>query len=205
LLIEYDNREKFNILWANQRLSVWYKEYTGGVEMEAQPQSLQGFFLEEDLNMFALAFDYFDENRGKAFRKLYHRIGERNLWIFINSVVVEPTEDGRPGKIIVMLTDLTREIESEVSLHRILEQNSRVRKKYRDMKLTPREREVLQLISRGRTNKQIASDLNISLHTVDSHRKHLLAKFDVNNTAALVRISLELAFDFEYSGEFLRQ
>jgi len=53
--------------------------------------------------------------------------------------------------------------------------------------LSSREKEVLQLIGEGLTNPQIAAKLFISLHTVDSHRKNLLTKFDVNNTAGLIR------------------
>ncbi|RYZ48941.1 MAG: response regulator transcription factor, partial [Sphingobacteriales bacterium] len=45
--------------------------------------------------------------------------------------------------------------------------------------LTSREREVLLLIADGCTNPQIAEKLSLSLHTVDTHRKNLLTKFDV--------------------------
>ncbi len=55
--------------------------------------------------------------------------------------------------------------------------------------LTSREKEVLQLIAEGHTNPQIAQQLFISLHTVDSHRKNLLTKFDVNNTAGLIKLA----------------
>jgi DNA-binding NarL/FixJ family response regulator len=54
-----------------------------------------------------------------------------------------------------------------------------------------REKEVLQLIVDGLTNPQIAEKLFISLHTVDSHRKNLLAKFNVNNTASLIRMAIK--------------
>ena len=52
--------------------------------------------------------------------------------------------------------------------------------------ITRREKEVLQLISEGLTNKEIADKLFVSLSTVDSHRKNLLTKFNVMNTAALI-------------------
>lgn len=55
--------------------------------------------------------------------------------------------------------------------------------------LSRREAEVLQLISDGLTNPQIAEKLFISLHTVDSHRKNLLTKFGVNNTASLIKLA----------------
>lgn len=53
--------------------------------------------------------------------------------------------------------------------------------------ISSREKEVLKLIASGLTNPQIAEKLFISLHTVDSHRKNLLTKFNVNNTASLVK------------------
>jgi DNA-binding NarL/FixJ family response regulator len=52
--------------------------------------------------------------------------------------------------------------------------------------LTRREMEVLEWIAKGLTNKEIAEKLFVSTNTVDTHRKNLLAKFDVLNTAALV-------------------
>jgi DNA-binding NarL/FixJ family response regulator len=55
--------------------------------------------------------------------------------------------------------------------------------------LTSREKEVLLLIAEGMTNPQIAQQLFISLHTVDSHRKNLLTKFEVNNTAGLIKLA----------------
>lgn len=52
--------------------------------------------------------------------------------------------------------------------------------------LTPREREVLELIARGFSNKKIALLLELSIKTVESHRTHIMKKLDVHNTAALV-------------------
>lgn len=52
--------------------------------------------------------------------------------------------------------------------------------------ISSREIEVLKLIARGYSSKILAAELNISQHTADSHRKNLLAKFNVKNTAELV-------------------
>jgi DNA-binding NarL/FixJ family response regulator len=57
--------------------------------------------------------------------------------------------------------------------------------------LTQREKEVLGLIAEGHTNGEIADRLFISPLTVDSHRKNLLAKFGVRNTAAMIKYALE--------------
>ncbi len=55
--------------------------------------------------------------------------------------------------------------------------------------LTSREKDVLSLIAEGLTNPQIAEKLFISTYTVDSHRKNLLTKFNVNNTAGLIKLA----------------
>lgn len=60
--------------------------------------------------------------------------------------------------------------------------------------LTTREKEVLVLIAEGMTNNEIAEKLFISPLTVDSHRKNLLAKFGVKNTAAMVKYGMEAGF-----------
>ena len=57
--------------------------------------------------------------------------------------------------------------------------------------LTPREKEVLELIAAGYTNPQIAEKIFLSPFTVDSHRKNLLAKLAVKNTASLIRLAIE--------------
>jgi DNA-binding NarL/FixJ family response regulator len=57
--------------------------------------------------------------------------------------------------------------------------------------ITRREKEVLQLIAGGLTNKEIAEKLFISATTVDTHRNSLLSKFEVRNTANLVRMAAQ--------------
>lgn len=56
----------------------------------------------------------------------------------------------------------------------------------RDGLLTPREREILQLIGEGKTHQEIADTLHISVRTVDTHRNNILQKLNIHNTAGLV-------------------
>jgi DNA-binding NarL/FixJ family response regulator len=57
--------------------------------------------------------------------------------------------------------------------------------------ITPREQSVLRLIAEGYTNQQIADTLFISVKTADTHRKNMLAKLKLSNTAALVKFAIE--------------
>ncbi len=57
--------------------------------------------------------------------------------------------------------------------------------------ITRREKEILCLIAEGYTNPEIAEKLFISPSTVDSHRKNLLAKMGMKNTASLIKFAME--------------
>ncbi|WP_321474298.1 response regulator transcription factor [uncultured Paludibaculum sp.] len=56
--------------------------------------------------------------------------------------------------------------------------------------LTSREREVLQLIAEGKTNKEIATDLKLSVYTVDAHRGRIMEKLNLHSTGELVRFAV---------------
>jgi DNA-binding NarL/FixJ family response regulator len=58
--------------------------------------------------------------------------------------------------------------------------------------ITPRQREVLELISRGLTMKEVASQLNISTRTAESHKYEMMQTLGVESTAELIRYSLRL-------------
>jgi len=60
-------------------------------------------------------------------------------------------------------------------------------RKTKGEKLTPREQQVLQLIGDGKSTKEIAKVLHISVKTAEFHRGHLMKKLDVHDTASLMR------------------
>ena len=64
-------------------------------------------------------------------------------------------------------------------------------KSMHSMEITDREKDVLRLIADGLTTNEIADKLFISAHTVNTHRKNLLSKLDIKNTASLVRYALD--------------
>ena len=57
--------------------------------------------------------------------------------------------------------------------------------------LSSREREVLQLIAEGKTNKEVATRLNLSVYTVDSHRGKIMEKLNLHSTGELVRFAVK--------------
>ncbi|HEX8520874.1 MAG TPA: response regulator transcription factor [Tepidisphaeraceae bacterium] len=56
--------------------------------------------------------------------------------------------------------------------------------------LTAKEREVLQLIAEGKSTKEIAAVLSVSVKTIDTHRQHIMDKLDIHNVAELTRYAI---------------
>jgi len=56
--------------------------------------------------------------------------------------------------------------------------------------LTPRQREILQLIAEGKSTREIADTLHLSVKTVETHRTQLMDRLDIHDMAGLVRYAL---------------
>ena len=56
--------------------------------------------------------------------------------------------------------------------------------------LTSREREVLQMLAEGKTNKEIAGVLDLSVYTIDAHRGHIMEKLNLHSINDLVRFAV---------------
>jgi DNA-binding NarL/FixJ family response regulator len=80
---------------------------------------------------------------------------------------------------------------SEILLGDYLTLQSRAQEPSAFEQLTPREREVLQLIAEGHTNMSIAQTLDVSVKTVEKHRANLMNKLDTHEVAGLTRIALK--------------
>lgn len=72
-----------------------------------------------------------------------------------------------------------------------LTRRSKTTSKRDDIPLTPRELEMLKLIAEEYSNQEIANKLFISIRTVDTHKRNLLEKLKVKNTAGLVKYALK--------------
>ena len=56
--------------------------------------------------------------------------------------------------------------------------------------LTSREREIIQLVAEGRSSKEIADTLGISVKTVETHRANIMSKLDLHSVSELVRYAI---------------
>lgn len=116
------------------------------------------------------------------------------------SFIQKMIDNGASGYVLKNATreELLEAIETVVSGRKFLSiEAAATIKKNDDSKipvLTRREKEVLGLIAAGLTNHQIGEKLFISTTTVDTHRKNLLSKFDVRNTATLIHLAAQFQF-----------
>ena len=72
-----------------------------------------------------------------------------------------------------------------------LEKQSQLRKNLQEVHLTQREKEIIVLMEKDLSNKQIADQLNISIRTVETHRKNILKKTGTNNLLSLLKWAYE--------------
>jgi two-component system, LuxR family, response regulator FixJ len=89
-----------------------------------------------------------------------------------------------------LLDRIQRALERHTQNCAALAQHERIRASFDS--LTPREREVLALMTRGRSNKVMAAELGVSQRTVEIHRAHVMEKTGAASLAQLVRMALDL-------------
>ena len=94
----------------------------------------------------------------------------------------------KPFDGAALINRIRRAIAQDVSER---QDQQRVREAHQRIeRLTPREREVMELVVDGRLNKQIAGDLGISMRTVENHRARVMEKMEVVSLADLVRLAI---------------
>ena len=88
-----------------------------------------------------------------------------------------------------LIDRINRALDKDREMRSELRERDEIRR--RMSQLTPREREVLELVTQGKANKVIAGDLNVSQRTVEIHRARVMEKMGANSLAYLVRMVIE--------------
>ena len=147
-----------------------------------------------------------DEGHG-AVAVVLRRLAAEGIWL----PVVGTSADPRPGRVVAAIkagaldylrlpfefarlseaiTRISREAEAYGAARRkMIEARSRI------ASLSPREREVLDWLAEGRSNKMIARELEISPRTVEIHRANMMNKLGAHHAAEAVRLRIEAHLD----------
>lgn len=177
------------------------------------PEDLQVFIsFAETSTLNAIPWN---DEKEKAVHECCSRIKHHNgkwIWIKQKVIVLSVTQDRHIDVALLLFEDCTAEKEAEFNQHLSVIEKSRKNSKLLEMlapvsrtrtkreellialgdhpSLTPREKEIMELVSQGFSSKEIAAKLFISRHTVESHRKHILRKLRVRNSPEMVHQSV---------------
>lgn len=147
-----------------------------------------------------------DEGQGSA-AKVLRQLSLAGIWL----PVVATSMDPLPGRVVSAIKcgaldylrlplDLGRFRETIARISEEAEAYGAARRKIiearsRIASLSPREREVLEWLSEGRSNKMIARELAISPRTVEIHRANMMSKLGAHHAAEAVRVRIEAHLD----------
>jgi two-component system, LuxR family, response regulator FixJ len=142
---------------------------------------------------------------GKSGLEMQHELNLRGAMIpviFITGhgdipMAVEAMQQGafdflqKPFRDSDLLERVQRALARDQEQRDRLRQTDRIRERLAS--LSPREREVLDLVTRGKANKMVAGDLGVSQRTVEIHRAHVMQKMEAGSLAELVRMMMTIA------------
>ncbi|MCX6232870.1 MAG: LuxR C-terminal-related transcriptional regulator [Bacteroidetes bacterium] len=148
----------------------------------------------EDIAHIKESINAYNENKITEFSRVYRIKPEGALqwqWSYSKSTVF--SEDNEiPNKLILGIAiDLSSDLKTISQMEEMVKENAKLKNKLVLESLTKREKEVLQFISKGKKSKEIAQHLNISFHTVDTHRKNISRKLELHSMASLAAFAVE--------------
>lgn len=112
-------------------------------------------------------------------------------WSYGHGVTISTFDDGSSRQLLVVAMDITETMHTDNQLVAALKEIKRLKSSLKLCVFTTREKEILKLIAHGMTDKDISTQLFISIKTAKKHRTNIIHKAEVKNTAELVALALE--------------
>lgn len=164
---------------AHEFLAAWDADQPGCLVLDVRMPGMSGIELQAELNQ-----------RGAIIPVIFIS-GHGDI-----PMAVETIQHGafdflqKPFRDQDLIDRVQRALASDAEHRQLLQQRETLRQRYDS--LTPREQEVLQLVTQGKANKVMAGDLGVSQRTVEIHRARVMEKMGAQSLAQLVRMVLEL-------------
>lgn len=167
-----------------------------GYSLEEFEAMGQGFFARilkpEDVVSAIESIRYLYENPEMIFsglNRIVKKSGE-DLWVFGNCRIFS-WKNGKPWQFVNVIIDIQDRIKTDIQLETLIRENALLKNQLRCAAITRRENEIIRLIANGKTDQDVAESLHISTNTARTHRKNILHKLELSNTADLVRFAME--------------
>jgi len=112
-------------------------------------------------------------------------------WSYGHGVTISTFDDGSSRQLLVVAMDITETMHIDNQLVAALKEIKRLKSSLKLCVFTAREKEILKLIAHGKTDKDISTQLFISIKTAKKHRTNIIRKAEVKNTAELVAVAME--------------
>ena len=122
--------------------------------------------------------------------KLNNPEGE-SISYYFKGYTLEYGGNNAPEEVLLTAFNLNEKINTDYRLEQLTRENKRLKNRLAISLLTKREKEIVKLISRGNSSRAIAEELDLSFYTVETHRKNILRKVELHNTAELIRFATE--------------
>jgi PAS domain S-box-containing protein len=183
--------EQIKPVWIND----YFEKKMGYTQKDLKNATSNDFlslFHPKSLRQFLQRMQHYEETENEAHKTIYQIKTKRKEWIHV--LVCSKVHKRNPDGSIKYLLGYGVEIE-ETELHRHVKIMKELNKKCGHIsllnKLSNREMEMIHHIAKGLTDKEIAEKLKISIHTTKTHRKRIISKLGLKNTAALVKFAVE--------------
>lgn len=180
-------------LWLNKKIREISGHTTEEINKIGMEEYGKQFYHPDDSAMFEESYKYLcDNNIGHA-TYIFRTKDKNGKWIKTlgTTQVSKRLPNGFPEESVNCGIIISEKLSCYTQIESLIKENAYLKNKLKLKYLTKRELEILKLITNGSSTKQIAEKENISFHTVETHRKKIMKKLQINNLACLVRLATE--------------
>jgi DNA-binding CsgD family transcriptional regulator len=191
ILLVVDPTRK-SLIWANDRLTT-VLGYRISEVIKVGNRSMNTLLLKDERRHMQDALTWFGAGNKDPYRALCRMTSayDDDHTFSLQVTPFSRDESNMIDQLLFVALDVTQQTQTEYELKRMLRDIVNPREDKRIRSITRRELQIVQLIAREQNTKQIAAALNISIPTVETHRRNLLHKLNIKNTAGLVRFAVE--------------
>lgn len=186
---------------ANSAYNIWRNEQAIDMAVDANEIAfgndvgcLCNNMLPLDVNMVRQSVDYFKANPGEdiftGIARYKNQLNECH-WLYFTTFVFKRTANDIPWQLVTSGFKLWEPVNCNAQLFDALKEINRLKNQSKIEKISKREHEILKLVSKGLTDREIADILFISERTAQTHRNNLIKKTGNKNTASLVTFAVE--------------